>query len=75
MFYYFSVKVQSILSNEVVVILKWDSGDIDQLSIDALRPLPSCYREIRQMVLPARLHGKLHILLIGLLTETDFEEM
>ncbi|XP_031634675.1 uncharacterized protein LOC116347979 isoform X2 [Contarinia nasturtii] len=54
--YWHRVKVQSILSNSVIV-LKWDSGDIDQLTIDALRPLPSAYRKIPQMGFPARLHG------------------
>lgn len=53
----FSVKVQSLQSNEAVVF-KWDFGDVDQLSIDALRPLDSVCRSSPQAIFCARLYGK-----------------
>lgn len=55
----FSVKVQKILPNDgFVEVQKWDSGDVDHMSINILRPLHQSYRQIHQMVFCARLHGK-----------------
>lgn len=53
-----SVKVQAFPRSETVSVEKWDSGDVDHLSIDALRPMRTIYRDVHQMVFCARLHGK-----------------
>lgn len=57
-FHNFRVKVQSIVSIDVIAVLKWDQGEMDQVSIEALRPLTPSYRRLPQMIFPARLHGK-----------------
>lgn len=52
-----SVKVQAFPTDETVAVQKYDFGDIDHLSIDALHPLSESYRKPHQMVFCARLHG------------------
>lgn len=56
-----SVKIQAFPTNETVSVEKWDCGEIEHLSLDALRPLSKTYRKLYQMVFCARLHGKINI--------------
>lgn len=53
-----SVKVQAFPRDGMVAVEKWDFGDIDHLSYDALRPLSDTYLNVHQMVFCASLHGK-----------------
>lgn len=53
----YRVKVENILPADTVVVYKHDFGDISFLTLDALRPLPSEFRQIPQLAIPAKLHG------------------
>lgn len=53
----YRVKVENILPADTVVVYKYDFGDISFLTLDALRPLPSEFRQIPQLAIPAKLHG------------------
>lgn len=52
-----SVKIQSILHADTVAVYKCDFGDINILNIDSIRFLPSDYRKLPQLAIPAKLHG------------------
>lgn len=57
LFVLLSVNVQAFPTNETVTVQSWDYGDIDHLSINALRSLRGTYRKLHQMIFCACLHG------------------